>query len=203
MQHIIFDIETVPAESCKNDEALKMIQRRRLEAKYKKPETIESHMADFVKGMSLEPGTAQVCAICANVYDSDEAFGVASPDEHGLLSEFADWLDKVQDSPTFVGFNIRKFDVPVLVAAYMRQKIKVPPSLLVALNTPWAWIIDYYALFPNTALQRFTQALGLEPLAVSGADVAAMFEQESFSQILAHCADDVTMVCAIHERVNG
>ena len=204
MTHIIFDIETVPAESCRNDEGLKLIQRRKLEAKYKKPETIENHMADFVKGMSLEPGTAQVCCICAAVQGEDKAFGLASPNENRLLHEFADWLKEAGDmAPTFVGFNIRKFDIPVLVAAYMRCGLPVPSDLARALNAPWGWTIDYYSLFPGTALQRFAQALGLGPLAVSGGDVAELFEQERFSQILAHCTDDVNMVYAIHEKVHG
>ena len=203
MTHIVFDIETVPAESCQNDEGLKMIQLRRLQNKYKKPETIEAHMADFVRQMSLEPGTAQVCCICAAVVGEDEAFGMAADNEGKLLLEFAEWLHKIEEAPTFVGFNIRKFDIPVLVAAYIRCGLPIPSRLSRTLLNPYPWTIDYHALFPGTALQRFAQALGLEPLAVSGADVATLFEQENFSEILRHCTDDVNMVYAIHERVHG
>jgi predicted PolB exonuclease-like 3'-5' exonuclease len=204
MNHVIFDIETVPAESCRNDDALKLIQRRKLENKYKKPETIESHMADFVRGMSLEPGTAQVCCICASVMGKDNAFGMANQNERELLVAFADWLNKLDDmTPYFVGFNIRKFDIPVLVAAYLRKRLPIPSSLTRALLTPYSWTIDYYSLFPGTALQRFAQALGLDPLAVSGGDVAELFEQGQIPEILRHCTDDVNMVYAIHERVHG
>jgi len=203
MTHIVFDIETVPAESCRNDEALKMIQLRRLQNKYKKPETIEAHMADFVKQMSLEAGTAQVCCICAVVCGEDNSFGMAAANEGHLLHAFSDWLNNAGDVPTFVGFNIRKFDIPVLVAAYIRCGLPIPSKLARTLLNPYHWSIDYYSLFPGTALQRFAQALGLDPLAVSGADVAELFEQERFPEILRHCTDDVNMVYAIHEKVHG
>jgi hypothetical protein len=205
MLHIIFDIETVPALSCRNDEALALIQRRRLESKYKKPETIESHMADFVRGMSLEPGLAQVCAISAKCFDTSLAVSIATDDEEGLLIDFRAWLALADEnrSATLVGFNIRKFDIPVLVAAYMRRGLHIPPVLTRALLEPYRWTIDYCALFPGAALQRFSQALGLEPLAVSGADVAELFEEHDFDAISRHCWDDVRMIEMIHERVHG
>ena len=201
MNHIVFDIETVPCVELREDKALHMMQRQKLERKYKKEETIESHMADYVAGMSLEPGTAQVVAICALGTD-ERIFQRWSQDEATVLKDFAFWLNDQDHASVLVGFNIRKFDLPVLAAAFIRQRLPIPSMIARALLSPYIWTIDYYTTF-GTGLQRFCQALGLEPLAVSGANVAELFEAKDMAAIGRHCVDDVRLVMELHKRVHG
>lgn len=199
-EHFIFDIETVPAQSAAEDPVLLKMASDKIEGRYKTPKTIDEHMARVVPSMALEPGCAQVACICWQL-DSFEIQGIVDRDEKHLLTRFTEVLAELHQ-PTFVGFNSAKFDVPVLAAAYVRQGMSVPPHLRRALLEPYRTMIDYFRLFP-TGLQRFAQALGLEPLAVTGADVGPLWEAGDLEAIKRHCVDDVRVLAALHHRVHG
>ena len=199
-EHFIFDIETVPAQSAAEDPVLLKMAEDKISGQYVKEETIAKHMSKVVPAMALEPGCAQVACICWQL-DSFEIQGIVDRDEKHLLTRFAEVLGELHQ-PTFISFNGSKFDVPVLAAAYVRQGMSVPPHLRRALLEPYRVQIDYCKLFP-TGLQRFAQALGLEPLAVSGADVGPLWQAGDLEAIKRHCVDDVRVLAALHHRVHG
>ena len=199
-EHLVFDIETVPAQSAAEDPVLLKMAIDKVEGRYKTPKTIDEHMARIVPGMALEPGCAQVACICWK-QDHHAIQGHVDRDEKHLLTRFAEVLGELHQ-PTFISFNGSKFDVPVLAAAYVRQGMSVPPHLRRALLEPYRVQIDYCKMFP-TGLQRFAQALGLEPLAVSGADVGPLWEAGDLEAIKRHCVDDVRVLAALHHRVHG
>lgn len=199
MTHIVFDIETVAHQACLDDLALKQMAADKIKDRYVQEKTIEKHLAEIGSDYALNPGTAQVCCIVAVA--GEYSFTDAMQDEAQLLRDFAGWIGDIDAAPTLVGFNIRGFDLPVLAAAYIRNGITLPSQIARAL-TDRRWTIDYYDIF-KTGLQRFCQALGLEPLAGTGAQVQGWYDAGDFAAILRHCQDDVRLVREVHERVHG
>jgi predicted PolB exonuclease-like 3'-5' exonuclease len=193
---IFMDIETVPRSV--PAELLTKLQDAQAK-RYVKPEIIERKRAETLSKFSLHPFFAQVVCICA--HDGAESFQMSTEQEDKLLYEFAEWLaSRAAFNAAFCGYNIIGFDLPVLAAAYVANKLPVPSLLMTCIERPFD-NTDLMKLFPNAGkLDHIGDLLGIRKSSPhDGSDVANLHEAGRYQDILDHCLDDVRICKAIGE----
>jgi predicted PolB exonuclease-like 3'-5' exonuclease len=134
--------------------------------------------------------------------------GVLGPDE---LDAVATFTSEVRERcPQLIGFNSRRYDVPVLVARCFRH----------GRSTGWAqryanrykpdlhadiadWLTNYGAAAP-TKLDTWAKAMGLSgKRGVDGSDVAGLWAAGRWEEIASYCLEDVVTTALVAVRARG
>lgn len=174
MSVLIIDIETIakPVPQEVLDE-----QRKVLAEEYKKEETIEKHLQDFKERYKFLPGGAEI--ICVGIMDfqsrvSKVIYDPTKPTSW-IIDETVLELD-LYPGHKFCGFNIKGFDLPVLLEHMQRF------DTFLDQRKGRYDIIDLYewAKFAGFggSLNKVCKMFGLETKSASGDQVAFMYEQD-------------------------
>lgn len=131
------------------------------------------------------------------------AGGAIDADEPQLLAGF--WRGMTEIQPTFIGYNSRGFDFPVLLFRSMRHGIAAP--LYFSADSKWDsyrqryapdWHLDVadaltdYGASRRCSLDLAARTVGAPgKLDVDGGDVAALFEAGRIEEIRVYCVTDV------------
>jgi predicted PolB exonuclease-like 3'-5' exonuclease len=134
-----------------------------------------------------------------------ERMGVLCPDELDALRRFVEGVEKKR--PSLIGFNSRRFDVPVLAARCFRHgmplgwaqrygnRYKHDLHLDVA-----DWLTNYGAAAP-TKLDTWARAMGLPgKRGVDGSDVAGLWAAGEWERISSYCLEDVVTTALVAAR---
>jgi predicted PolB exonuclease-like 3'-5' exonuclease len=190
---VVFDIETVVDGALARDGDLRDPQTG--EARFPAPplhRVVAIAFAQFRRGD--DGGVEFVTA---------RAGGAADADERQLLAGF--WRAMTDLQPTFVGYNSRGFDFPVLLFRSMRHGVEAP--LYFSATSKWDgyrqryatdWHLDVadalteYGASRRISLDLAARTIGAPgKLDVDGGDVAALFETGRIEEIRGYCVTDV------------
>jgi predicted PolB exonuclease-like 3'-5' exonuclease len=134
--------------------------------------------------------------------------GVLGPDELDAVATFT--AEVRERCPQLIGFNSRRYDVPVLVARCFRH----------GRSTGWAqrygnrykpdihadisdWLTNYGAA-PPTKLDTWARAMGLPgKRGVDGGDVAELWAAGRWEEIASYCLEDVVTTALVAVRARG
>ena len=127
MSYVIFDVESKPKAELLDVFMESVSAPKNFKDEEKIKEYIEGKKADARKAMATDSDYCEVVCICIKEEDRDPVTM--------SLEQFALWLEKTEDVggaqvsnkyKTFVGFNSRVFDIPVIIKAGLRAKLKMP-----------------------------------------------------------------------------
>ncbi len=140
-----------------------------------------------------------------------------SADEAGLLSEFADLMNRHYNDPArnlICGHNIREFDIPYLCRRFMINNIPLPDILQIAGRKPWETkhLVDTMQLWKFGDIKNYTS---LDLLAavfdidtpkddIDGSMVGRVFwDDEDLDRIAMYCEKDVVTVAQVLLKMKG
>lgn len=201
--HIIFDIESgrIP------DDQLQLVMPEfRAPSNYKKPEAIESYIAEakleWKENAALSALTGRVLAIGISDETGTTVAGV--DDESDLLTWF--W-DKVRNNPVdFVGFSIKQFDLPFLCQRSWIKGVFIPGQVFngryfsgqfVDLQERW---MCFGRNHTGQSLDAICKSCGLGGKAGNGKDFAKLWHLDRDAAI-EYCKTDLRLTAALAERL--
>lgn len=171
-----------------------------------------AHRANFISSAALAPESGKVLAIGYAVIGDEGSpavdFKAAIGDERELLGEFwgivRDSFQGRSERTLFVGFNIREFDLPFLVARSWILGVAVPPVYQLRGRYPnWSSAFidlrDLWVLGRNSGrsnLDTVARALTGQGKSGSGADFAADLASNP-DQAIAYLRTDLELTCAV------
>jgi len=229
MSNIFLDIETVPGQSPNiihaiRDEITEEIFNLKPPANYKKQETIDKWMADQEAlllaseeerhhkcGLSGLKG--EIISIAAAVDEGEPIVCTRylGDKEENLLKDF--WtkllmeLDRPQADHTWIGHNIRGFDLPFIYHRSVMLAIK-PPIYLPKASGPsdrrvYDTMTEWAGWGRTISQDALAAALGLptKPDGVDGSQVYQMAKEGRTAEIAEYNVYDVQTVREIHRRL--
>ena len=190
---VVFDIETVVDGALAREDDLR--DPRTGEERFPAPPLHRVVAIAFAHFRRREDGGVD--------FVTARAGGAVDADEPQLLAGF--WRGMAEIQPTFVGYNSRGFDFPVLLFRSMRHGIAAP--LYFSADSKWEsyrqryapdWHLDVAdALTDYGASRRFPLDLAARmigapgKLDVDGGDVGALFAAGRIDDIRGYCVTDV------------
>lgn len=128
-------------------------------------------------------------------------------DEALLLAQFAQLLE--WKAITFIGHNIKWFDLPFLTKRYWIHGIPVPPALQFSGKKPReVAVIDTMDLWKTTSRDRVSLeviclALWLPnpKTSTDGSQVYQLYQANNFDAIASYCEWDVKAVADVYKRI--
>ena len=137
-------------------------------------------------------------------------------DEHKLLTEFADLLNKhFKDSKRFYfcGHNIKEFDIPYICRRMLIHRVALPEMLDIAGRKPWetAHLLDTMEMWKFgdrknfTSLKLLANVLGFPSPKddIDGSEVGRVFwEEGDVDRIAVYCEKDVLATAQLYLRLN-
>lgn len=196
-------------------------------ANVKKPETIEAKRVEAAERIRERAALLDASPIlCVGVHSDREAVmfnGMGecalelagwsaqhAPDERGMLTALAAWLDAHTDElTTLAGHNIRNFDLPKLRNAFVRHRLPLPRCLRPREDGSQP-VTDTMTLFKAFSMEhRDDFAVSLDTVAaafgiprpkqvISGAEVPRLHAAGQVAEILTYCAIDVDATTEIY-----
>lgn len=127
MNKIIIDLETRPNQ--------KFLDLKRENIKpagnLKDPEKIQADIEDKLNGikksMSLDHDYNEIICIGVRMKGESKTFRT--------VKEFAEWYNPIYDPrDTFIGYNLKSFDLPTLIKSGLREKVDLPYRFLFSLT---------------------------------------------------------------------
>lgn len=197
--YIVIDIETVPRTI--PDEILAW-KKKKLEEKYVKPETVASHLADWVdNGWIFQPGGSR--PVVVGLFDSisNHAVALCSDDEVELGTMVADYFTRIHEATPMaemiklVGFNLLSFDLPQLMATIQKANVEIDPpgkfgryDIIDLINQPFGYNAGMYSL------EYYGHAYGLGHKSGDGKSVLENWKADladGGSRVKDYCLKDV------------
>lgn len=210
---MVFDIETVAI-----DGAAELADAISAPANYKDPEKIAAYIIEARRAQleraSLYPWTARIVALgTIDMTDVEEVSICPSEvEERQAIDRFwqrATYSDVgIEVLRPLVGFNVLKFDLPVLMARSRLLGVRYPKVDL----TPWkskhvvdlAWELTFGQPreIQLRSLKWFAKRFDLpSDDTVSGADIAGLVAAGNWDAVRAHCLSDIRTTKALAERL--
>lgn len=190
---VVFDIETVVDPALARPDDLR--DPRTGEERFPAPPLHQVVAIAFAHFRRSDAGGFDLVAARAG--------GAIDADERTLLAGF--WRSMGELQPTFVGFNSRGFDFPVLLFRSMRHGVEAP--LYFSAENKWEsyrqryaadWHLDVadaltdYGASRRISLDLAARLIGAPgKLDVDGGDVAALFAAGRIADIRGYCVTDV------------
>jgi len=136
-------------------------------------------------------------------------------DEHKLLTEFKDLLDKhfVKESKVLCAHNGKEFDFPFIARRMIVHQIELPKKLNLFGKKPWEvphldtlelWKFGDYKHY--TSLKLLTSILGIPSPKddIDGSEVASVYYKEkNIQRVVSYCEKDTIAVAQILLRFNN
>lgn len=199
---LVLDIETGPLP----DAAL-YFEPVEAPANYKSEAAITKYLDDArakqLKKAALNVDLAQVLAIG---YSSDGAAPtVLTQQEVGEAAILSAFWQLVQSGTRFIGFNILRFDLPMLLRRSLYLRVPTPlvevhrrnPRICDLMQVlSWDGLLDTHSL--AFYLSRFGIA---QEDPVKGSDIPALAEAGDWTAIAAHCYSDVKLTTQLAQRM--
>jgi DNA polymerase elongation subunit (family B) len=202
---LVIDIETyqdIPDE---------VLESRRAQisapSNYKDPEKIakyiEEKTAEIVEKAALSPLTGRVVAVGMGLrrHGGDWEFACLTDrinDEQLLLARVDSTLFDVGHGH-LITFDGTRFDIPFLVARAMRH------GMLLRYRWPLARYskrhIDLFTILQSGSLGDWSALVLGESKKATGADVAAMVEQERWDDLKTYCLADVRITARLYDAI--
>jgi len=199
---ICLDIETAPIEGVEQ-----YLGEIRAPANYTKPESIakyvEEKTAEERAKTALDPDLCRVVALAFQVQGEDTIRGDTAASEAGERELLKRWWAFVRKEvqPTYAGFNIAGFDLPVLVRRSQYLGVSYPSIRLGRYSYQMPQVVDLQNILTMDRHEKFrlrskdwwVRRLGLAGAddTISGADVPAMIAMGAWDVVLKHCKADV------------
>jgi len=226
MATLIFDIETVGEEWSALDETTKHVLTRWVERTSRTEDERERLTVDIRDGLGFSPLTGSIVAL--GLYDLERDKGVVyyvgeGEDEEDAETGFfyrartetellRDFWEGARHYDTFVTFNGRAFDAPFLYHRSVACGVAPTKDLLEG-RYPYQQkscrhvdlqdeLTFYGAMNKRPSLHLFCRAYGIKSpkVEVSGDDVAELFRQKKFRDIVRYNAQDVIATKELYER---
>ena len=197
------DIETVASPDVEG-----LLDPVRAPANYKDPFKIAVYRADKlaekIATASLEPDLCEVVAVGVDSGQGVEAMTRADLDETQILEWF--W-DRVAGS-RFIGFNILKFDMPVLIRRSQLLGIPYPHVNLDRYRTQHVDLLEqlsFNGLIPYRSLGFYCRRFGIDVPedVVAGSDIGGLVAAGEWDLVLAHVVSDVAKTRLLAERLHA
>lgn len=207
-QGIIIDIETV-ARTLTDEQRNRLRGSIQASANIKDPAKIaadiESRWEKRLATLALDPLHCEIVSVAyRNTYPDGEIWWTCRT-EIEIVETLHEHLNKF--ALPWIGFNIRSFDLPVLMAAFMRHGIRCPLNLYPP-RSKWdqGWCFDLMDILPSKtgfeAKESYLEAFGIEVDNLgTGADVAGWYAEGNWEAIRAHNIADVEAEWQLYRRV--
>jgi hypothetical protein len=202
-KRLMLDIETAPIDGV--EQYLGNLKPRvgwKDEAKIK--DDLERRSAKERDMASLDPDLCRVVALAFQSEDETAVSGGVArteDEERSLLTRWWNYVRRDPFKPTYMGFNIAGFDLPVLMRRSQFLGVSFPHIRLGrygyqmpdVTDLQVALTMDRHEKFELRSKDWWLKRLRLETTdnPCTGADVAALIALGDFDTVLAHCKADV------------
>ncbi len=199
---IFWDIETSPLPE---SDIAHLLVEFKAPSNYKDPDKIAANLAEqkeaYLSRAALSPLTGRVAAIG---YQADGKFSMCASENEGYtIVDFWNLFEQHENAAKrFIGFNIKRFDLPFLVRRSWKLGIRVP--LGVRHGRYWGDqfedLYEYYQLGDyqsSISLNNLSRYFGLGEKAGSGADFATMPPEQQREYL----KRDLELTQAVAERM--
>lgn len=226
--HIVIDIETIDA----GEDAILATQEAWQAPSNWKPETAAAKRAEMVERLRDKAALLDASPIvCIGARSDREAVMfsggggadtridgwhvIGTDNERDMLQAFSVWLGTCADlSTTWVGHNVRGFDLPKIRNAFVRHRLALPESLRPreGAGNP---VADTMHLFRHFSMEhRDDRFVGLDTVAaafgvpkpkavVSGAEVPRLYREGRIAEILTYNAIDIDTTAEIYRLMTA
>jgi hypothetical protein len=222
LRDILFlDIETVACTDSYHalDERLK-VQWSRKAGFLKRDEGITDEELFYQRaGIYAEFGKI-VCIAVGKLYDTESGeLGLKTKaffdhDEHRLLTEFKNMLDKMESSAVrLCAHNGKEFDFPYMSRRMLVLDIKLPAALNLAGRKPWEiphldtmdmWKFGDYKHYTSLDLLAAIFQIPSSKTDIDGSQVNRVYYQEkNLEKIKTYCVADVVVLSQLYLRMKG
>jgi DNA polymerase elongation subunit (family B) len=187
MEHIVFDIETVPQDSTK---LLALAPEFTAAANLKDPEKIAASIArkrtDYLADAALNWKTAEVVLIGAG--DEKEIQSLTASTEKELIGNFLGMLAAaLADGVAVGGHNVKGFDLPMLINRARVHGLKIPANILTFWKGRPQWddnifdtleILSFGKFFDGNGVDDVARVFGLPPKLGHGGDFPLLWRAD-------------------------
>ena len=187
MNHIVFDIETVPQDPTK---LLALAPEFTSAANLKDPEKIAASIAkkraDYLADAALNWKTAEVVLIGAG--EDAEIQSLTADTEKELIGSFLSVVaDALGDGVVVGGHNVKGFDLPMLVNRARVHGLKIPANVLSFWKGRPTWhdgifdtleILSFGKSFDGNAVDDVARVFGLPPKLGHGGDFPVLWRAD-------------------------
>ena len=220
LNNILFlDIETVPQEE--NWESLSKTTQDLFEQKTHYQRKEEFTAKEFYERAGIWAEFGKIICISVGYFvleDSKKQLRLTSffgDDEHKLLTEFKDLLDKhfARKANVLCAHNGKEFDFPFIARRMIVHQIELPKKLNLFGKKPWEvphldtlemWKFGDFKHY--TSLKLLTNILGIPSPKddIDGSEVASVYyTQKDLQRIVTYCEKDTVAVAQILLRFNN
>ena len=220
LNNILFlDIETVPQEE--NWESLSKTTQDLFEQKTHYQRKEEFTAKEFYERAGIWAEFGKIVCISVGYFvleDSKKQLRLTSffgDDEHKLLTEFKDLLDKhfARKANVLCAHNGKEFDFPFIARRMIVHQIELPKKLNLFGKKPWEvphldtlemWKFGDFKHY--TSLKLLTNILGIPSPKddIDGSEVASVYYKEKdLPRIVTYCENDTIAVAQILLRFNN
>ena len=187
MNHIVFDIETVPQDPTK---LLALAPEFTAAANLKDPEKIAASIAkkraDYLADAALNWKTAEVVLIGAG--EDAEIQSLTADTEKELIGSFLSVVaDALGDGVVVGGHNVKGFDLPMLVNRARVHGLKIPANVLSFWKGRPTWhdgifdtleILSFGKSFDGNGVDDVARVFGLPPKLGHGGDFPVLWRAD-------------------------
>ncbi len=187
MNHIVFDIETIPQDEAK---LLALAPEFTAAANLKDPDKIAASIAkkraDYLADAALNWKTAEVVLIGAG--DDTGVQSLTADTEKELIGDFLSVLaDALGDGVAVGGHNVKGFDLPMLVNRARVHGLRVPGNILSFWKGRPAWhenifdtleILSFGRSFDGNGVDDVARVFGLPPKLGRGGDFPLLWRAD-------------------------
>jgi DNA polymerase elongation subunit (family B) len=222
LRDILFlDIETVACTDAYHslDERLKVQWSRKAGFLKRDEDITDEELFHQRAGIYAEFGKI-VCIAVGKLYDTESGeLGLKTKaffdhDEHKLLTEFKNMLDKIESSAVkLCAHNGKEFDFPYMSRRMLVQDIKLPAALNLAGRKPWEiphldtmdlWKFGDYKHYTSLDLLATIFHIPSSKTDIDGSQVNGVYYQEkNLEKIKTYCVSDVVVLTQLYLRMKG
>ena len=211
MRSRLLDLETLGL-----DEAKEWVEDEPISApsNYKDPEKIAAYIAEAeakrMDRFALDPDCNRIVAFgWHDIPEGEPTVALCSTEreEREQLQLF--WQSYAERETRLIGFNIFRFDLPVLVMRSLYLNVRHPEITFAPAWKAWPHVDLWEKLSLNGArrdvksLRFYAKRLGIPVYDdISGKDVAAAVQAGEWSKVENHCLFDLDLTRALAERLN-
>lgn len=198
---VVIDLETVAAPSVHE-----LLDPIKAPGHYKDPFKIQTYqidkLAERIATASLEPDLCEVVAVGFDTGSGAQAITRAECDETELLLRM--W--EAVAGKCCIGFNILKFDLPVLIRRSQLLEIPCPVMALDRYRTPHIDLLErlsFNGAITYRSLNFYARRFGLDcpDDDVHGHEIPGLVADGEWAAILKHCLADVEKTKLLAQRL--
>jgi hypothetical protein len=199
----MLDIETAPIDGVE-----RFLGAIHAPANYTKPESIQKYIEEKTieekDKASLDPDLCRVVALAFQFHGTEKVSGAVAAteaDEKALLERWWAVVRNEAFTPTYTGFNIAGFDLPVLIRRSQFLGVPCPKIRLGRYGYQMPNVVDLQNVMTMDRHEKFRlrskdwwlNRLGIATVdnPCTGADVGALIALGDYDTVLAHCKADV------------